>query len=102
MEEDAAPERLRKHCQNTVGHIESKLHIQRVTLTDKAMTTTTNATTNDENDCAPSEATPSPPLPRNITLHKESFWSQGQFFEFELPTDHKIYHMSDIKRWQNG
>jgi len=77
------------------------MHVQRAALVEEAPIATNDNNSDNDNNEAPIEATPSPPA-RNITMVKESFWSQGQCFEFMLPSDHRTYHVSDVKRWQNG
>jgi len=94
--EDDVPDRLWKHYENIVGFVESELHIDRAALLDEPIPATT---TNNEN--AAPIPTPSPKQ-RNITFITEQFYSQGQYFEFVIPSSHKIEHISDIKRWQNG
>jgi len=99
-ENDAVPGRLLKHYNGLIRFVELNMHIDRRALLDEPMPSSSTTTTANNDDAGP-VPTPSPPQ-RNITLHKDSFWSQGRFFEFELPTSHKICHISDIKRWKNG
>ena len=98
LEEDDVPDRLWKHYENLVGFIESELHIDRSALLDEPVPA---STTNNDNDNDAPVPTPSPKQ-RNVTFIAEKFYSQWQYFEFEIPSSHKIEHISDIKRWRNG